>query len=230
MTGETENPAGPGSSQVPLPAIPFKLLIGCVCIVLAVMCIAAPLIGSYNALVDSNLQVNRAAANIQTDLQRRADLLPTLAAEIKGSVVFEHNTMVDTIAARAGDASEIKNRIKSVDTSSSTAIDQLESSDTRLTTLFGGIMTLNEAYPTLQTTQQFREFEAQTTATENEILVDRQTYNAAVMQYQSICQSFPTNLVAGYYGFNADRYHMYIPANQTYAETVPTVSFDDMKL
>ncbi|MFA5419764.1 MAG: LemA family protein [Bacteroidales bacterium] len=207
-----------------------KIGLSLVCILLAVMCIAIPLMTSYNALVNSNIQVTRASANIQTDLERRADLLPNLASEIKGSAKFEHATLVDTIAARAGDASEIRNRIKSTDTSSGTAIDSMQTSDRQLTTLFGGIMTLNEAYPTLQTTEQFKDFEAQTTATENEILVDRQTYNAAVMQYQSIVQSFPTNLVAKQYGFDANRYHMWAPDNQTYADAVPAITFGDMTL
>ncbi len=199
----------------------IKIGLAMVCIILAVMCLVVPLIASYNSLVDSDLQVNRAAANIKTDLERRADLLPNLAATVKGSATFEHETLVQVIEARANDASVIKNRIHSADTISGFA-----SGEAQLNTLFGGIMTLNENYPTLQTTQQFREFGAQVTATENQILMDRQTYNAAVMQYQSICRSFPTNLVAGYYGFTPDRYQMYVPADQKRAETVPDVTFD----
>lgn len=199
----------------------IKICGAIICVVLAVMCVAVPLMASYNSLVDSDLQVNRAAANIKTDLERRADLLPNLASTVKGSAVFEHETLVDTIAARAGDANAIKNRIHSANT-----IDEMQQGEAQLTTLFGGIMTLNEAYPTLQTTQQFREFGAQVTATENQILMDRQTYNAAVMQYQSICRSFPTNLIAGYYGFSATRYNMYIPKDQERAEAVPEITFD----
>jgi LemA protein len=199
----------------------IKIGIAIVAVILVVMCIAIPVMAAYNALVDSDLQVNRAAANIKTDLERRADLLPNLASEIQGSAIFEHATIVDTIAARAGDASEIKNRIQSANT-----VSDISQQETKLDTVFGGIMTLNEAYPTLQTTEQFKDFEAQTTATENEILVDRQTYNSAVMQYQSACRSFPTNLVAGEFGFYPDKYQMYTPVNQTNAETVPTVTFD----
>ena len=199
----------------------IKIGIAMVAIILMVMCVIVPLIGSYNALVDSDLQVNRAAHNIQTDLERRADLLPNLAATVKGSATFEHATLVDTIAARAGDAGAIKNRLKTANT-----VQDMQQSETQLTTLFGGIMTLNEAYPTLQSTQQFREFAAQTTATENEILVDRQTYNAAVMQYQSVVRSFPTNLVASHYGFSADKYQMYVPKDQERAEAIPEITFD----
>ena len=199
----------------------IKIVIAIICVVLVVMCIAIPLMAAYNSLVDSDLQVHRAAANIKTDLERRADLLPNLATEIKGSADFEHATIVDTIAARAGDASEIKNRIQTSDN-----VNDISQQESKLDTVFGGIMTLNEAYPTLQTTEQFKDFEAQTTATENEILVDRQTYNAAVMQYQSVCRSFPTNMIAVYYGFTPDKYDMYVPINQTNAETVPVVTFD----
>ena len=190
-------------------------------IVFLVICIAVPIMASYNSLVDSDLQVNRAAANIRTDMERRADLLPNLANAVKGSATFEHETLVQTIEARANDASVIKNRIHG-----STTIDELSRNDAQLNTIFGGIMTLNENYPVLQTTQQFREFSAQVTATENQILMDRQTYNAAVMQYQSICRSFPTNLIAGKYGFTPDRYKMYEPSDIKRAETVPEITFD----
>lgn len=199
----------------------IKVGIAMLGVILSVMCIAIPLMGAYNALVDSDLQVTRAASNIKTDLERRADLLPNLASTVKGSAQFEHETLVQIIEARAGDANAIKNRIHGAST-----ISELSEGDTQISTLFGGIMTLNEAYPTLQSTQQFREFGAQVTATENQILMDRQTYNAAVMQYQSVCRSFPTNLIAGYYGFIPEKYQMYVPKDQTRAEKVPEVTFD----
>lgn len=194
-----------------------------ICLILIVMCLAVPLIGSYNALVDSDLQVNRAAANIKTDMERRADLLPNLASVIQGSATFEYKTLVDVTNARSGAAKSIGNDIANIPASD---VNTLASKNEQLTNILGNFVKLQEQYPELQTTGQFREFSAQVTATENEILMDRQTYNAAVMQYQSVCRTFPTNLVAGYYGFRADKYSMYIPANQTRAEEVPTVTFD----
>lgn len=192
------------------------------CIVLAVIFMVSPLIGAYNSLVDSDLQVTRAAANVKVDLERRADLLPNLASTVKGSAVFEHDTLVEVIAARAGESNAIKKHI--VDSGSD--IDKLDASNSQLTALLGNFVKLQEQYPTLQSVQQFREFGAQVTATENEILADRQTYNAAVMQYQSVVRSFPTNLVAGHYGFKADKYHMWEPKDVEHMEAVPQITFD----
>lgn len=198
-----------------------KTGISMIAVVLAVMCIVVPIISSYNALVDSDLQVSRSAANIRTDLERRADLLPNLASAVKGSAEFEHNTLVQVIEARANDASVLKNRIHKANT-----MDEMSRQDAQLGMMIGGVMTLNENYPTLQTTQQFREFQAQVTATENQILIDRQTYNAAVMQYQSVCRTFPTTIMADWFGFNPDKYQMYNPPNMTRAATVPEITFD----
>jgi LemA protein len=205
----------------------IKTIIVLGCIVAIVFLLVCPFIGAYNSLVDSNQQVQRSASNIQTDLERRADLLPNLAAEVKGSATFESKTLIAVTEARAGQSQLIKSQLAS---SQNPDVASMSAKDEQLTNILGNFVKLQEQYPELQSTKQFVDLEAQTTATENEILVDRQTYNAAVMQYRSVCLLFPTNLVANQFGFNADRYQMYIPANQTRAETVPDVTFDFSKL
>jgi LemA protein len=208
----------------------IKVGLGIFIVIVCVFMIISPLAGAYNALVDSDLQVQRAASNVQTDLERRADLIPNLAATVKGSADWESKTQykifVETAQARAGASLQLKDQIKAAPAAEVAANGVPQ--EMQLTQLLGNFVKLQEAYPNvqLQSVQQFRDLIAQITATENEILVDRQTYNAAVMQYQSLCKSFPVNLVADHYGFSADRYHSYIPKNSTYAETVPTVAFD----
>lgn len=209
----------------------IKVSIVLVAIALAVIMILTPLANSYNSLIDSDLQVNRAAANVKTDLERRADLLPNLAETLKGSAQFEYKTQhdiyVEVAEARgAADAARLKGQIQSA-TPTQVAASNVPQ-EQQLTQLLGNFVKLQEQYPDvkLNSVQQFREFSAQVTATENEILVDRQTYNSAVMQYQRICRSFPTVLIANFYGFDAEKYHMYVPANQTRAEEVPTITFD----
>lgn len=208
-------------------AIKIFLTLGIV--VLCIVMVVTPLIGAYNSLVDSDLQVNRAAHNVQTDLERRADLLPNLAATVKGSADFEyktqHDTFVQVAEARALASAQTKAKIEKADPVALAA--GATNVDSELTML-GNFVKLQEEYPTLKldTVQQFREFSAQATATENQILVDRQTYNAAVTQYQRVCRSFPTVLVAQWYGFTPDKYQMYIPKDQARAEAVPTITFD----
>lgn len=200
-----------------------KVLIICGCIVFAAIFLLCPIIGAYNALVDSDLQVQRAASNIKTDMERRADLLPNLAATVQGSATFEYKTLTDVTLARAGESTKIR---KQIGATKETDIASLDAQNSQMTSILGNFVKLQEQYPTLQTTQQFREFSAQVTATENEILVDRQTYNAAVMQYKSVVSTFPSNIIANRFGFNVDRYQMYVPKDQSRAEAVPTITFD----
>lgn len=208
----------------------LKIAFGFVCLILVVMCVAMPLMDAYNTMLDADLQVNRAAANVKTDLERRADLLPNLASTVKGSADFEyrtqHDTFVEVAEARALASAQAKAQIQNTPATTLAATSVPE--EQQLTQILGNFVKLQEEYPNLQlqSVQQFREFGAQVTATENQILVDRQTYNAAVMQYQSVCRSFPNVLVAGWYGFDANGYQMYTPKDQNRAEQVPTITFD----
>jgi LemA protein len=208
----------------------IKIAAALILVILCVVMVVTPLMGAYNSLVDSDLQVNRAAHNVQTDLERRADLIPNLAETVKGSAQFEyktqHDTFVEVAEARALASVKLKDQIAKAPATEIAASGLPQ--EQQLTQILGNFVKLQEEYPTLQlqTVQQFRELSAQITATENQILVDRQTYNAAVMQYQSICRSFPTVLVAQYYGFDDEKYQMYVPKDQARAATVPTVSFD----
>ena len=179
-----------------------------------------PIVGGYNGLVNAELQIHKTDANIRADLMRRADLIPNLVSVVEGSAKFEKSTLTDVIAMRT-QATVIKEQIQNAKTP-----EELEASQNTLTGIIGRLLMLTEQYPTLQTTQQFRDLSAQITATENQILVDRQTYNTAVLQYQSMSRSFPTNLIAGFFGFYPDKYSMYRPQNETYAYSVPHVTFD----
>ncbi len=233
----SENSVSSGNTITIDPKIITAIKVSAVLIVvvLCAMMVLIPLANSYNALVDSDLQVNRAASNVKADLERRADLLPDLAASVQGSATFEYKTQYDTYVGVAqargiNEAAQLKSQIQNAPATqvAATGVPQ----EQQLTQLLGNFVKLQEAYPNLQlnTVQQFREFGAQVTATENQILVDRQTYNSAVTQYQRVCRSFPTVLVANYYGFSDSKYQMYIPVNQTRAEEVPTITFDFSKL
>lgn len=185
----------------------------------------------YNQMVDADLQVQNAAGNVQTDLERRADLLPNLAATTQGSANFEYKTLVGTILARSGhtekELAETRKGIADanpVDAATgkvATKIDEMT-----MTQLLGNFVKLQEQYPTLQTTEQFRELSAQITATENQILTDRQTYNAAVRQYKSITTSWPAVLISGYLGYPPNKYDMYVPPDKTRTEIAPTLTFN----
>lgn len=227
MTDEHSDKASDGE----MPEIDRLLAVGKTILVLAgiflcVFMIVSPVVNSYNSLVDSDLQASRASANIKVDLERRADLLPNLASGVKGSAIFEHNTVVETAMARGlAQMGTIREHVKA---GSGTPIEQIQGDDSVLTAMLGNFVKLQEQYPTLQTTQQFREFEAQVTATENEILRDRHTYNAAAMQYQATCRSFPTVLLANVFGFDEDKWPMWESPNSARTQYAPNITFDDL--
>ena len=184
----------------------------------------------YNQMVDADLQVQNAAGNVQTDLERRADLLPNLAATTQGSANFEYKTMVDTILARSGhtekELADARQRISNVPPVDIAAGKTTTADELMMTQLLGNFVKLQENYPTLQSTQQFRELSAQVTATENQILVDRQTYNAAVRQYKSITTSWPAVLISAYLGYPPSKYDMYTPPDKSRTEIAPTLTFN----
>lgn len=234
VTGNVPEKPGDHESYIgisPKTVSAIKICFSFACIILIIMCIGVPLGTAYNSLVDADLQVQRSAANVKTDLERRADLLPNLASTVQASATFEyrtqHDTYVEVAQARgAADAAKLLGQIRSAPAEqvAATGVPQ----EQQLTQILGNFVKLQEQYPDvkLNTVQQYREFGAQVTATENQILVDRQTYNNAVTQYKNIASKFPTVLVAGYWGFKPDRYQMYTPVNQTRAEEVPVITFD----
>lgn len=196
----------------------YKWVIPFVVVVVVVMALVLPIMGSYNGLVQKDVTVEQHKANVQTALERRADLIPNFVATVEGSAKFERSTLTDVIAMR-GQAAQIKENIKTAQTA-----EELQAQQDSLQGVIGRLMLVYEQYPTLQTTTQFRELEAQLTATENQINSERNNYNAAVMDYKMSTRAFPSNIVAKTFGFREDKWDMF----QVYPGKgeVPTVKFD----
>jgi len=185
------------SSDSSLWIIPF---IG---IIILVMLVIVPIGTSYNDLVSKDMSVEYTKATVQTALERRADLIPNLVATIEGSAEFEKGTLVEVTAMR-NQAMQIKETLQSEQT-----VDELQKSQEELGVIIGRLMVVYEQYPTLQTTQSFRELQAQLVATENQINGERNNYNAAVMNYKSTVRSFPTVIIARLFGFEEDAWTMF---------------------
>lgn len=196
----------------------LKKWVGFGIVVFIVVAILVPIGGSYNSLVQKDVTCEQMKANVQTALERRADLVPNLVATIEGSATFEHDTLTDVIAAR-GAATKIKEQIASAQT-----VEELQASQNELGAVIGRLLLVYEQYPQLQTTAAFRELQAQLTATENQINAERNNYNAAVTDYKVTCRAFPSNVVAGVFGFRESKWTMF----QVYEGKgeVPVVKFD----
>jgi LemA protein len=154
-------------------------------------------IGSYNGFVGKDQTVKKAWGNVESDYQRRSDLIPNLVSTVKGYANFEKETLTKVIEARAS-ATQMK-----VDASNLTpeALESFQKAQGGLSQALGRLMVVAEQYPDLKANQNFLDLQAQLEGTENRINVSRQRFNEAVGEYNSSTQRFPGNLLAKLFGF-----------------------------
>ncbi len=153
--------------------------------------------GQYNGLVQQDETVKNAWNKVQSDYQRRADLIPNLVNTVKGEANFEHGTLTDVINARAS-ATQMK-----VDPDNLTPekVQQFQAAQGQLSQALGRLLVVTENYPNLRANDAFRGLQAQLEGTENRIKVARNDFNDAVQSYNVKVRSFPTNIFAGMMGF-----------------------------
>lgn len=166
-------------------------------IIAAVLLLGGCGCGQYNSLVQQDEVVKNAWNNVQSDYQRRADLIPNLVNTVKGEANFEQTTLTKVIEARAS-ATQMK-----VDPADLTPekLQQFQAAQGQLSQALGRLLVVSEQYPNLRANDAFRGLQAQLEGTENRIKVARNDFNAAVQTYNTQVRKFPTNLFAGIMGF-----------------------------
>ncbi|MCD0486596.1 LemA family protein [Pedobacter sp. MC2016-14] len=190
-------------------------------IVLSIIALfAVPIIFSscgYNSMVQLDEDVKTKWNQVETQYQRRSDLIPNLVSTVKGAAKFEQNTLTAVVEARAK-ASQI-----TVDPNKLTAenIEKFQAAQGQVGQALSRLMVLTENYPELKATQQFSDLSAQLEGTENRIAVARKDFNESVQVYNTKVRSFPNNLTAGMFGF-APKTGFKAEAG---AEKAPTVAF-----
>lgn len=165
-----------------------------------------------NNLVDLQEDVNMQKAQIETQLQRRNDLIPNLVSTVKGYASHEEEVFTEIANARAKLAGSIE----------SGNIDEISSANASLDSALGKLLAISEAYPELKANEQFTALMDELAGTENRISVARQYYNEKVSAYNRKVQHLPTNFVATIFGFSP---MPYFEASEV-AHEVPTVNFD----
>ena len=153
----------------------------------------------YNGLVTQDESVKKTWNNVQSEYQRRSDLIPNLVNTVKGAANFEQETLVKLMEARA------KATSVNVDAENLTPekMAQFQQAQAQISSGIGRLLAVVENYPDLKANQNFRDLQAQLEGTENRIKVARNDYNAAVQDYNVKVRSFPMNLFAGMFGFKA---------------------------
>ncbi len=154
---------------------------------------------SYNSLVSQDERVEQAWADVQTQYQRRMDLIPNLVNTVRGAADFEQETLESVVQARAR-ATAIN--VDASDLDDPEAIRQFQDAQNELSSALGRLLMVTENYPQLRATDAFRDLQVQLEGTENRINTARRDYNAAVATYNPHVRRFPTALIAGIAGFD----------------------------
>lgn len=162
--------------------------------------------GTYNNFVSQKNEVAKQQAQIETQMQRRYDLVPNLVGAVKGALQQERvvfKSIADARAALSGvqkadsDLSTAKQQIDQTPQQSSEKVDALNAYNSAL----GRLLVIVENYPDLKSINTIDNLMSQVEGTENRIAVARERYNESVQTYNTSVQTFPSNLIAGWFGF-----------------------------
>src|SRR2546421_12663590 len=175
--------------------------------------------GSYNRLVALSQDVDSKWAQVQTDYQRRYDLIPNLVNTVSGAANFEKSTLTEITRARASVGQAQVNRNQAP--VNQAELEQFQRAQDQLSSALSRLLVVVERYPELKANSNFRDLQAQLEGTENRIAVARRDFNSAAQSYNVMVKSFPTVLYAGLVGFSPKAYF----TSAAGAENAPTVSF-----
>ena len=175
-------------------------------------------VGSYNGLVGLNENASRAWAQVESQYQRRLDLVPNLVETVKGSAKFEKDTLTAVVDARARAGSITLDKGALNDPAS---FKKFEDAQAGLSSALSRLMVVVEKYPDIKSTEAFRDLTVQLEGTENRIQVARKDFNEAAQGYNTAIKAFPGALVAGFGGFKERPYFQAAPA----AAQAPAVKF-----
>ena len=195
--------------------MPLLIILGVIVLLLFMGC------GQYNGLVQQDENVKKVWNSVQTQYQRRADLIPNLVNTVKGEANFERGTLNDVINARA--------RATSMQVSPENLtpenIERFQQAQTQLSGALSRLLVTVEQYPNIRANDAFRNLQTQLEGTENRIAVARNDFNEAVQVYNTQVRKFPTAIFAGMMGFSPRQGFTADPGSQN----APNVDFGDQR-
>jgi LemA protein len=185
------------------------LVVGLVVVVFVLLLVGGSYVSSKNQMVGKDQDVKASWSDIDTTLQRRADLIPNLVETVKGYAKHEETIFTDIANARAGllNAHSPEEKIQA---------------NGRLDGALGRLLAISEAYPDLKANQNFLSLQDQLEGTENRIQVARRRYNEKLRDYNTFIQQFPNSLWAGIAGYHPN--NAYFQASEG-SRTAPAVQF-----
>lgn len=174
-------------------------------------------VSGYNGLVSMDEGVQNKWADVETQYQRRADLIPNLVNTVKGYAAHEKETLEGVVKARS-EATSVK-----IDPENMTAeqMAQYQKAQNGVSSALSKLLLVVEKYPDLKANQNFLELQSQLEGTENRITVARRDFNGAAKEYNTAIRKFPKNILAGMFGFEKKTYF----EAEEGAEKAPEVKF-----
>jgi LemA protein len=194
-----------------------KKFIPIIIVAAVVVILVAWAVGAYNGLVIKDENCSKQWSKVESQYQRRMDLIPNLVNTVKGYASHEEATLLKVIEAR-NQASQVK-----IDAENMTQeqLNNFQRSQENLSSAIRGLNIVVEKYPDLKANQNFLELQSQLEGTENRIAVERQRYSDVVNQYNTSVRRFPNSLFASMFGFDKKPYF----EAQSGAENAPKVEF-----
>ncbi len=173
-----------------------------------VLLVAVWYIGTYNSLIRLNEEVSNKWSQVETQYQRRVDLIPNLVSTVKGAGSFESSTLEEITRLRS-------------QWQSSGSVEQKVSTANQIESALSKLLVVAENYPQLKATQNYLSLQDELANTENKVAVERGRYNEAVRNFNARIKTFPSNIVAGKLGYSDREYFK----SKEGAQNAPEVKF-----
>lgn len=173
--------------------------------------------GTYNTMVTQDEGVKTAWSQVENQYQRRMDLIPNLVNTVKGYATHEKETLEGVVSARA----EATKTTIAPSNLNEESMKKFQAAQGELSSALSRLMLVIERYPDLKANQNFSELQAQLEGTENRISVELKRFNETAQSYNTYIRSFPTNILAGMFGFQPKAYF----SAESGAEKAPKVEF-----
>ena len=190
----------------------MALLIPLLVVAGLVLLVVMFVIGLYNGLQRNKLGVENSWSDIDVQLKRRHDLIPNLVNSVKGYASHESGTFEAVTPARAA-------------ATSASGVSEQAGAESMLTQALGKLMVVAEAYPDLKANTNFLQLQEELTSTENKIGFARQHYNRTVNTYNEATKVFPSNLIAGMFGFTEKDFFELDESEAAAVKQAPKVEF-----